>query len=74
MADFKLDEDKKVPFDVHLDHHEWVHRQKSKEELKEDMKKNIKTSLITGAIFSFFTTVAGVMWYAIQQFIANGGK
>lgn len=74
MGKLQLDEDKKVPFDVHLDHHEWVHKQKTKEELAIEQKEKIKTSLVTGAIFSFFTTIAGIIWYAIQQFVISGGK
>jgi len=74
MSKFKLDEDKKVPFDVHLEHHEWVNIKKAREDLEKEQKEKIKTSLITGAVFSFFTTLAGIIWYAIQQFVANGGK
>ena len=67
------DEDK-IPFNLHTDHHRWVHGKLEDEKIEKERKDKIKTSLITAGIFSFFTSLAGVIWYAVQMFVANGGK
>lgn len=70
----ELDDRKKIPFDTHYDHHVWVSEKKTEEKIRKEQKQKIFTSVITGLILSITFSLGTVIWYAIQSFVASGGK
>ena len=74
MEDFLHDKDGKIPFKTHTEHHIWIHEKRTLEEKRQEMIEKVKTSLVTGAIFSFFSALGGVVWYAVVSFVQHGGK
>lgn len=52
----KLDADKKIPFDIHYEHHEWADEKIKREAKWDERKDKIVTSVFTAI------TIAVVFW------------
>lgn len=62
-----FNERKRLPEDIHYDHHDWIKIKMKKEQQRDefcnDMRKHLAKFLITGAL----ATIITVIWYAIKH-------
>ena len=58
---------------IHDTHHQWVEAQVELAKDKAKFWKGVSEKIATAGIWSAILLVCGVLWYAIKQFIKNGG-
>ena len=64
-----VDEDKKIPFDIHTEHHRWIESKKEGEKLANDRAEKVKTSVASSILIAIILGIASIV---IEYF--KGGK
>ena len=74
MSDLEFDEDKKIPFDVHVKHHSYIADKLEQKEKTDRLKEKTISTIVISSVLAIFSGLGAIIWYAITTFVHGGGK
>lgn len=74
MSRLQLDEDRKIPFETHTEHHIFLHELISSKEKRDDIKHKVISTVVIAGVLSVFSGIGTIIWHAITSFVEKGGQ
>ena len=56
-----IDEDKKIPFDTHTEHHRWIEIKKEEEKVARDRNEKVKTSVFSSILIAIILGISSIV-------------
>lgn len=74
MDKMTFDENKKIPFETHTEHHIFIHSLLNKKDKVDDIKHKALSTVVIAGILATFSGLGTIIWYAITSFVGKGGQ
>lgn len=56
-----IDEDKKIPFDTHTEHHRWIEIKKEEDKLSKERNEKVKTSVFSSILIAIILGISSIV-------------
>lgn len=56
-----LGDDKKIPYDTHLEHHRWVEDKREEDKLSKERNEKVKTSVFSSILIAIILGISSIV-------------